>query len=266
MVSSEWRSEGPLWLELSSAFQDFGVLLEPVGSRLSPERLVQATEQGVPHADAVGLTLWPAGEQPRTVGPEGSIAQLVDRIQYSAGEGPCLDAATEPGLVRVDDLAADSRWPTFSAQVVKDCGIRSMFSVGFQLETDVRAALNFYARSPRVLSDEDIATGAVFAAFVSLALDARQLRAENEHLRIALQTNRQIGTATGILMERNRLTAEQAFERLRQASQHLNQKLRDLARCVVETGELPKQRTGTSRQRTPRKGPLDESELSTRPR
>ena len=266
MISSDWRADGASWFELSSAFREFRGLLEPVGSRLSPERLVEAAGQGVPHADAAGLTLWPEGKQPWTVGPEGSIAHVVDRIQYTAGEGPCLDAATGADLVRVDDLGADSRWPAFGAQAVDTCGIRSMVSIGLQFDTHVRAALNFYARSPCALSDEDVAAGAVFAAFISLALDAQQLRAENEHLRIALQTNRQIGIATGILMARSLLTADQAFERLREASQHLNQKLRDVARYVVETGEMPSPRTAISRRRTHPIGQADGSELGARPR
>ena len=77
VISSDWRADGPSWFELSSAFREFRVLLEPVGSRLSPERLVEAAGQGVPHADAAGLTLWPEGKQPWTVGPEGSIAKLM---------------------------------------------------------------------------------------------------------------------------------------------------------------------------------------------
>jgi hypothetical protein len=247
VVSSDWRADGPLWSELSSAFGGVAELLQPAGSRLTPERLVQAAEQGVPHADAAGLTIWPEGKQPRTIGPEGSLAHTVDQIQYAAGEGPCLDAATGDDVVRVDDLAVDPRWPTFSAGVLDRCSIRSMVSIRVQCDPKVRAALNFYARPADALSDNDIAAGAVFAAFISLALDAQEARAEAEHLRIALQTNRQIGTATGILMARGLLTSEQAFERLRQASQSLNRKLRDIARYVVETGELPKQHPPTQR-------------------
>lgn len=245
--SSDRRSEGTSCSESSSAVREFARLLSLAGSRLSPERLVQVAGQGVPHADDAGLTLWPHGKQPRTIGPEESIAHMVDRIQYAACEGPSLDAATGHNVVRVDDLAADRRWPTFSAEVVDSCRIRSMVSIPFQIDGDVRAVLNFYARPPNVLSDEDIAAGAAFAAVTSLALDAQRARAEGEHLRIALQASRRIGTATGILMARDLLTADQAFEQLREASQHLNLKLRDIARYVVETGELPaKPRTRTS--------------------
>jgi ANTAR domain len=51
--------------------------------------------------------------------------------------------------------------------------------------------------------------------------------------------SREIGTAMGVLMARNQMTQEEAFEALRGASQHLNRKLRDVAAEVVDTGVLP---------------------------
>jgi len=58
-------------------------------------------------------------------------------------------------------------------------------------------------------------------------------------LHVALANREMIGQAQGILMERERITAEEAFDILRRASQHLNVKLRDVARNLVETGERP---------------------------
>ena len=58
-------------------------------------------------------------------------------------------------------------------------------------------------------------------------------------LNTALGTRETIGEALGILMERERVTANQAFDILRRASQHLNIKLRDVAQNLVETGESP---------------------------
>lgn len=48
-----------------------------------------------------------------------------------------------------------------------------------------------------------------------------------------------IGQAQGILMERERISATQAFDVLRRASQHLNRKLRDVAQDLVDTGDEP---------------------------
>jgi AmiR/NasT family two-component response regulator len=53
-----------------------------------------------------------------------------------------------------------------------------------------------------------------------------------------LSTRDLIGQAKGILMERERLSAGQAFDWLRRASQGLNVKLTEIARKLTETGEL----------------------------
>ncbi len=58
-------------------------------------------------------------------------------------------------------------------------------------------------------------------------------------LRTALDSNRAIGTATGILMATHRLTAAQGFALLTRASQDTNRKLRDVAAAVVTDGRLP---------------------------
>ena len=47
-----------------------------------------------------------------------------------------------------------------------------------------------------------------------------------------------IEQAKGILMERHKLTADQAFAVLARASQHTNRKLVDVARYLTSTGEL----------------------------
>ena len=66
--------------------------------------------------------------------------------------------------------------------------------------------------------------------------------AEAEELQRALVSSRQIGMAMGILMERHRLTAEQAFDRLRDLSQRSNVKLRDVADQLVYTGDIQPRR------------------------
>jgi AmiR/NasT family two-component response regulator len=67
-----------------------------------------------------------------------------------------------------------------------------------------------------------------------------------ENLRQALMSREVVGQAQGILMEREHITAEQAFDILRRASQHLNVKLRQVAQDLVDTGERP--RTGVDPQ------------------
>ena len=67
----------------------------------------------------------------------------------------------------------------------------------------------------------------------------QQLNAKVEGLEEALKSRDVIGQAKGILMEREKVTADEAFEMLRRASQRVNRKLRDLAQEMTETGEEP---------------------------
>ncbi len=69
------------------------------------------------------------------------------------------------------------------------------------------------------------------------AVDAAETRAQQ--IRGALDSNRVVGTAIGIVMATYRLSAEQAFRLLTVASQNTNSKLRDIAGSVVRSGALP---------------------------
>ena len=72
-----------------------------------------------------------------------------------------------------------------------------------------------------------------------LTLASEQERARNLH--IAVATNRQIGTAVGILMAENKINSDEAFELLTTASHTQRRKLRDIAAEVTTTtGVLPR--------------------------
>ena len=64
-----------------------------------------------------------------------------------------------------------------------------------------------------------------------------ELQLEIEHLRKALASRDVIGQAKGILMERCRITADEAFALLVQASQHQNIRVAELSAMLAETGE-----------------------------
>jgi AmiR/NasT family two-component response regulator len=61
-------------------------------------------------------------------------------------------------------------------------------------------------------------------------------------LQRALLSNRRIGMAMGMLMERHRLTEELAFDQLRDLSQRGNFKLRDVVEQLVCTGDTQQRR------------------------
>jgi hypothetical protein len=63
-------------------------------------------------------------------------------------------------------------------------------------------------------------------------------RDKTANLQVALETNRVIGQAIGILMSAYKLTSQQGFDLLRLTSQHTHRKLREVATEVCDTGTL----------------------------
>ena len=75
------------------------------------------------------------------------------------------------------------------------------------------------------------------------AADIEVLEATEERLLVALKGDRNVGVAIGILMERHRLTAAEAFETLRGKARARQRKLGEVAAEIVAAGEtlsLPK--------------------------
>lgn len=165
------------------------------------------------------------------------VARDSDRIQGDVGQGPCFDAARSgrESYVISDMTRAEETWPRYGRRI-REMGIGSM--VAFKLFTDdeILGALNLYSSRAGALTDRSEQMGLLLASHAAVAISSARSEAD---LHGAISTRQEIGEAVGILRERHKLTAEEAFSVLRRASQDTNIKLRDVARRVNETGESP---------------------------
>jgi GAF domain-containing protein len=157
---------------------------------------------------------------------------LLDQIQQRHDEGPCLSAAWEHHIIRINDIALEDRWPAYCRDVVDETPIRSVMS--FQLFADHQSmgALSFYAEQPDVFDDEAAELGVILATHTALAW--KMLR-RDEQFRSALASRDIIGQAKGMIMERFKIDAVHAFELLKQLSQNSNTPLVVVARQLVES-------------------------------
>lgn len=198
------------------------------------ERAVALAVDVVPGCEQAGISLLENGkvETPVSI---GELAAACDALQEKLGEGPCITALLEASIVRIDDLREDDRWPQFGAGA-EEIGVRSMVACRLATQRDKLGALNLYAASPGAFTPESEALAAGYAAHVGLALSALD---RESNLRRALHSRELIGQAMGILMERHRIIASQAFDIMVHASQRTNVKLRVIAEELVRTGSLP---------------------------
>ena len=217
-------------------------ILEQLGRALRvPEAGLQATLDAIARtavetiapARYAGVNLYERGEfEPQAVAGQPPLA--LDVVQQKTGSGPCIDSSRDQITVRVDDMTTEGRWPEYVEHALS-LGVASMLCVPLTVHDQQFGSVSLYAthRSAFSLRDEYVAR--LFATQAALAL-AEVHRADQ--LRQALANRDVIGQAKGILMERHRITADEAFAVLAERSQLVNRKLKDVARRLAETGTL----------------------------
>jgi GAF domain-containing protein len=180
-------------------------------------------------------------DRPATVVYTGQLALDLDESQYEAGYGPCLHAARTGETVDVSDTRTERRWREYMREAAER-GALSSLSIPLGSPEQLAAGLNVYARQADAFDGPSRSAANRFARFAGAAAanmhayaSAREL---SDNLQAALESRATIDQAKGILMERHRLTSEQAFQLLAQASMATNTKLRDVADHLVATGEL----------------------------
>lgn len=157
----------------------------------------------------------------------------------SSGDAITLEALGTGASVRVDDLDNEKRWSQFSVRLRTETGIRSVLAHSLTLDNVARGALLLYSEQPGFFTDEIRRFAEVYAEHAAIALARVSDHERAQNLETALQSNREIGMAIGILMVRYALTDQAAFDLLRVTSQHQHRKLRDIAAETVYSGELP---------------------------
>ena len=232
--------------DLETSFSAVATVLFDAGSvDATLQKIVELAERAVGGCEAAGIFVIDDGVV-STKAASSELVERVDQLQIGADEGPCLDASRHDDTFCADDLLDDERWPAFGPVAV-EAGVRSVLA--YSLSTHRPGALNLYSGLPAAFGVIDRAQGLLFATLARHALDSAEERVAGEarerNLAEALRTRELIGQAQGILMERERITADQAFAVLRRASQHMNVKLREVAESLVETGRRPD--TGTDR-------------------
>lgn len=219
----------------------------PLPGRQVMTPLLGRIAEAVPETGGVSLVSRATRRKaPLTIAATEQWALEFDQLQIRLNQGPCLDSLGAAELIQVDDLAGDPRWPAL-AGTEQPLGIRSILSVPVYTCDGVGQSLNLYAESPHAYDPGQHSIAYLCAAALGLACSALHEHERADNLRIALGTNRQIGTAIGILMARYRCTPDEAFTALRVTSQHQHRKLRDIADEVIYTGGLPGRTSRRSR-------------------
>jgi GAF domain-containing protein len=190
-----------------------------------------------PSVDSAGLTL---GSKPnaRSAATDDS-AERLERLQHQSHEGPSWEAAHTGEPVSLPAVTSERNWPGFTAKAVQE-GVAGVHSVPVVVGDVVLGALTVYSRRGPV-DEADVGTirelSHAAASVVANAIAFEGMRALVQQLNEAIESRDIIGQAKGVLMVRERIEPQEAFERLRRMSQTQNMKVRDVARQVVDSAQ-----------------------------
>lgn len=212
-------------------------LAEHDNATMSARHACMACERAV-SADGVGLSLSRGSTLSEPVHATG-VAADVEELQFSIGEGPCLDALAERAPVLVTDLADGEngrRWPAFAPAAVR-YGVRSAFSFPLLMGAIRVGVLDLYRLRPQPLTKDEVADVLVYAdVAMLLAMRSAQSAQTERHdiVGTALDERRaEVHQASGMVSVQLGITVDNALARLRAYAYASDLRLIDVARDVV---------------------------------
>jgi GAF domain-containing protein len=224
---------------------------------LDPERGLATTLQQITDgakqlfsADGAGLMLVDADGRLRWASASDQTAQAIEDGQERLAQGPCAVAFSQRLPAAIRNLHTDPDWHEFT-QVLLSEGISAALSVPVEVDGGVIGTLDIYAREARDWDPSEVAALQAYAGLVaSLLLAAVTAQVKGrlaDQLQAALEHRWLIEQAKGVLMGRERLDAQAAFERLREAARSSTRRLADVAKDVTEGEPLPADRRKLAR-------------------
>ena len=115
-------------------------------------------------ATGAGVSLIAEHDAGGTAAASGDTGRALEELQFTLGEGPCLDAHTSRRALLVDDLDGEARrrWPVYTP-AARGYGVRAVFAFPLQLGAARLGALDIYRDSPGALSSAALRAGYLFA-------------------------------------------------------------------------------------------------------
>jgi hypothetical protein len=180
-----------------------------------------------------------SGERSRgSVCSSNEVSAMIEDLQYTLGEGPCVDAYHQDYPVLEPDMVdpTASRWFAFTPAAVA-AGVRAIFGFPMRVGTVRLGALNLYRDQPGPLSDDQHADALVMAGVAARTVLSMQARAPRGALAGELEAGSDfrfvVHQASGMVSAQLEVSVGEAMVRLRAYAFANDRLLTDIAEEVV---------------------------------
>jgi hypothetical protein len=187
--------------------------------RLLPARLCEVCAEVMAMTGA-GITLMSGDVARGSICSSNAVSALLEDLQFTLGEGPCIDAYTQDQVVSEPDLAGAGghRWVAFGPPAVA-AGAVAVFGFPMRVGAVRVGALNVYRDRSGPLNDEQYADGMVLAGVAARAVLGMQAHAPPGTLGTELEVGADfrlvVHQAAGMVSVQLEITVGEALIRLR---------------------------------------------------
>jgi hypothetical protein len=188
--------------------------------------------------DGAGIMLM-SGDIPRgSLCTTNAVSHLIEELQYTLGEGPCVDAYQQDRVVAEPDLAdpATRRWVAFTPPAL-EAGVRAVFGFPMRSGTVRLGALNLYRDWSGPLTGDQHADALVLAGLAARWVLEAQAGAPPDavaqELEIGADFHFVVHNAAGIVSVQQGVSVTEALIRLRAYAFSNDRLLADVAEDVV---------------------------------
>jgi hypothetical protein len=167
-----------------------------------------------------------------------TVSHLIEELQYTLGEGPCVDAYQQDKVVTEPDLAdpVTRRWPAFTPPTLR-AGVRAIFGFPLRVGSVRLGALNLYRDRSGPLSGDQHADALVVAdvaaRWVLEAQAGAPLDTVADELEAGADFHFAVHNAAGIVSIQLQVSVTEALIRLRAYAFTSDRLLTDVAEDVV---------------------------------
>jgi hypothetical protein len=214
------------------------VLTESPSGLALPDALVQMCAR-VLRVGGVGLALMTDDGPAGTVAATDRTALQLEELQFSLGEGPCVDASRTGRPVLQPDLArtGQTRWPAFSAGA-EAAGLVAVFAFPLRVGAIRLGVLDLYRTTVGVLTERELADSLTFADAATTLMLHLQARAAGwdppEDSLVVLDDRAEVHQATGVVSVQSAVTLHEALLLLRARAYAEQRPIGELAVEVLE--------------------------------
>jgi GAF domain-containing protein len=191
-------------------------LREPGGSNEPLAEVCRACVELLP-VDGASVSVTTAEHYRETLYVTDATIAVVESLQFTLGEGPCVDAFRRRRPVLIADLATDSAtaWPVFAAEIAA-YPVGAIFAFPLQTGAITIGAMDLYRREPRWLTTDELALALRVVDLAALALlGLRHGRTDGEWLADLPPHGSTVHQAVGMLIAEYQVPADHALARLR---------------------------------------------------